>query len=41
MLQDAARAVRLVRANAAEWQLDPKRVGIMGSWPGGIWLPRC
>ena len=35
MLQDAARAVRLVRANAAEWQLDPKRVGIMGSSAGG------
>jgi acetyl esterase/lipase len=35
MLGDAARAVRLVRARAAEWQVDPKRVGIMGSSAGG------
>lgn len=35
MLQDAARAVRLVRARAAEWQVDPGRVGIMGSSAGG------
>lgn len=35
MLQDAARAVRLVRANAGEWKVDPKRVGIMGSSAGG------
>lgn len=35
MLNDAARAVRLVRANAAEWKIDPKRVGIMGSSAGG------
>lgn len=35
MLQDAARAVRLVRARAGEWKLDPKRVGIMGSSAGG------
>ena len=35
MLGDAARAVRTVRANAAEWKLDPKRVGIMGSSAGG------
>jgi acetyl esterase/lipase len=35
MLQDAARAVRLVRANAEEWKLDPKRIGIMGSSAGG------
>jgi acetyl esterase/lipase len=35
MLQDAARAVRLVRARAAEWNLDPKRVGIIGSSAGG------
>jgi acetyl esterase/lipase len=27
--------VRLVRARAAEWQVDPKRVGIMGSSAGG------
>lgn len=35
MLQDAARAVRLVRAQAAQWKIDPKRVGIMGSSAGG------
>jgi acetyl esterase/lipase len=35
MLNDAARAVRLVRARAAEWNIDPNRVGIMGSSAGG------
>ena len=35
MLGDAARAVRLTRSKAAEWKLDPKRVGIMGSSAGG------
>lgn len=35
MLQDAARAVRLVRSRAAEWSLDPNRVGIVGSSAGG------
>src|SRR5258708_2612307 len=35
MLQDAARAVRTVRARAEEWNLDPKRIGIMGSSAGG------
>ena len=35
MLQDAARAVRLVRAGAGEWKLDPKRIGITGSSAGG------
>jgi acetyl esterase/lipase len=35
MLQDAARAVRLVRARAADWKIDPQRVGIMGSSAGG------
>ena len=35
MLQDAARAVRLVRARAGEWRLDPKHIGIMGSSAGG------
>jgi acetyl esterase/lipase len=35
MLQDAARAVRTVRAQAAQWKLDPKRIGIMGSSAGG------
>lgn len=35
MLQDAARAVRLVRARAVEWKIDPKRVGVIGSSAGG------
>jgi acetyl esterase/lipase len=35
MLQDAARAVRTVRARAADWKLDPHRIGIMGSSAGG------
>jgi len=35
MLEDAARAVRLTRARAKEWGIDPKRVGIMGSSAGG------
>jgi acetyl esterase/lipase len=35
MLQDAARALRTVRARAAEWHVDPHRVGIMGSSAGG------
>ena len=35
MLQDAARAVRTVRARATEWGIDTKRVGIMGSSAGG------
>lgn len=35
MLQDAARAVRTVRARAGEWNLDPKSIGIIGSSAGG------
>ena len=35
MLNDAARAVRLVRAHATDWKIDPQRVGIMGSSAGG------
>ena len=35
MLQDAARAVRTVRARAAEWHVDQQRIGIMGSSAGG------
>lgn len=34
-LRDAARAVRFVRAHAADWELDPNRIGIMGSSAGG------
>jgi len=34
-LQDAQRAVGLVRARAGEWGLDPKRIGILGFSAGG------
>ncbi|MFO0977158.1 MAG: GDSL-type esterase/lipase family protein [Planctomycetaceae bacterium] len=34
-LLDAQRAIRIVRAHAAEWQLNPARVGIMGFSAGG------
>jgi acetyl esterase/lipase len=34
-LGDAARAIRLVRHNAAEWGIDPHRLGIIGSSAGG------
>ena len=34
-LEDAARAVRLVRARSSDWRIDPHRVGIMGSSAGG------
>ena len=35
ILQDAARAVRLMRSNATGWGLDPKRIGMIGSSAGG------
>lgn len=34
-LLDAQRAIRTVRLNAREWQVDPKRVGIIGFSAGG------
>lgn len=34
-LQDAQRAVSLVRSKAKEWGVDPKRVGILGFSAGG------
>jgi acetyl esterase/lipase len=34
-LQDAQRAILLVRLHAAEWGIDPSRVGIMGFSAGG------
>jgi formylglycine-generating enzyme required for sulfatase activity len=33
--QDGERAMRLVRAHAAEWHLDPKRIGLIGFSAGG------
>jgi acetyl esterase/lipase len=35
MINDASRAMRLTRSKAAEWHIDPHRVGIMGSSAGG------
>lgn len=32
---DAARAVRIVRERAAEWNIDPDRIGVMGYSAGG------
>jgi acetyl esterase/lipase len=34
-LQDAQRAIRLVRSKADEWGLDPQRIGIVGFSAGG------
>lgn len=34
-LGDAQRAIRLVRSQAADWHLDPDRIGIMGFSAGG------
>jgi acetyl esterase/lipase len=34
-LEDAQRAIRLVRSRAAEWNLDPNRIGIIGFSAGG------
>jgi acetyl esterase/lipase len=35
MMNDVQRAIRLVRARASDWKIDPKRVGVMGSSAGG------
>lgn len=34
-LPDLQRAIRLVRSRAAEWNIDPQRVGVLGSSAGG------
>jgi acetyl esterase/lipase len=34
-LQDAQRAIRMVRSRAKVWRVDPKRVGILGFSAGG------
>lgn len=34
-LQDAQRALRLIRAQADRWQIDPHRVGVLGFSAGG------
>lgn len=35
MMQDVLRAIRHVRANAENWKLDARRIGVMGSSAGG------
>ena len=35
MLEDAARAIRTVRANAETWKVDPRRIGVLGFSAGG------
>jgi acetyl esterase/lipase len=35
MMHDVQRAIRYVRANAGKWNLDPDRIGVMGSSAGG------
>jgi acetyl esterase/lipase len=34
-LADAQRAIRLVRSRSGEWQVDPRRIGILGFSAGG------
>jgi acetyl esterase/lipase len=34
-LQDAQRAIRIVRNNAGTWKIDPEKIGIMGFSAGG------
>jgi len=34
-MQDLQRSIRLVRTNAKEWNIDPKRVGVLGFSAGG------
>jgi acetyl esterase/lipase len=35
-LQDAQRTIRLVRSRAAEWHIDPHRIGVVGFSAGGF-----
>ncbi|MCF7818848.1 MAG: alpha/beta hydrolase [Kiritimatiellales bacterium] len=40
-LQDAQRSVQLVREKATEWNIDPKRVGMLGFSAGGHLTASC
>ena len=35
-LQDTQRAVRVVRSRAGEWQVDPRKIGVLGFSAGGF-----
>lgn len=38
---DAARAIRHIRAHAADWNIDPEKIGVMGSSAGGHLVSYC
>lgn len=38
---DARQAIRLTREKAAEWQIDPDKIGVMGSSAGGHLASMC
>lgn len=40
-LRDALRAMRVVRSRAAEWQLDPKKIGMIGGSAGAHLTASC
>ena len=39
-LEDAQRAMGLLRLNAAKWQIDPHKIGVLGFSAGGHLRPR-
>ena len=39
-LQDAQRTIGLIRFKAAEWHIDPRKIGVIGFSAEGIWSSR-